>query len=121
MSPTEIIDLASSSKNPYLFIASVNRFLRQHLRGDLPIGSTPISMDASSSAYQILSYFLLDEDLAQRTNLIGGDGDTIQDLYTSLIEPLSSFLQKEFHPPLGSVVPTRITRKLIKRVYMPLV
>jgi hypothetical protein len=29
-------------------------------------------MDASSSAYQIMSDFLLDEDLAQRANLIGG-------------------------------------------------
>jgi len=121
VTPTEIIDLASESKSPFLFIASVNRFLRQHLRGDLPIDSTPISMDASSSAYQILSYFLLDEDLAQRTNLIGGDGDTIQDLYTSLIDPLSAYLQKGLTPPLGEVVSTRITRKLIKRVYMPLV
>jgi DNA-directed RNA polymerase len=78
-------------------------------------------MDASSSAYQIMSDSLLDEDLAQRTNLIGGDGDTIQDLYTSLISPLSAYLKEELKPPLGEVIPTRITRELIKRVYMPLV
>jgi hypothetical protein len=29
-----------------------------------------ISMDASDSAYQIMSYFLLNEELARKTNLI---------------------------------------------------
>jgi DNA-directed RNA polymerase len=122
VSPATIIDLASKSLNPFLFIANVIRLKRLHI-GDSKktIGSIPISMDASSSAYQILSYFLLDEDLAERTNLIGGDGDTIKDLYASLIEPLSSYLEEKLTTPLNSVVPTRITRKLIKQVYMPMV
>jgi len=121
VSPGTIIDLASKSKNPFLFIAHVIRLKRLHIGGNEPMGSIPISMDASSSAYQILSYFLLNEDLAERTNLIGGDGEKIQDLYTSLIEPLSEYLKGKLSEPLREVVPKRITRKLIKKVYMPMV
>jgi hypothetical protein len=118
VSPTEIINLAESSKNPFLFMAaSIIRLQRYHISGELKqIDEIPIT---SSSAYQIMSFFLLDEDLAQRTNLIKGDGETIQDLYTSLIEPLSAFLKSDLKTPLGEVVASRLTRKLRKKVYMP--
>jgi len=122
VSQTEIMNLAAEAKNPYQFIASALRFQRLQISGQLQsVEEIPIGMDAESSAYQIISLFLLDEDLAKRTNLIGGDGDTIQDLYTSLIEPLSSFLKEELKQSLGSVVASRLTRKLIKKIYMPLV
>jgi len=46
----------------------------------------PISMDASSSAYQIMSYLLLKNDLAERTNLIRRKSkEKIFDLYSSLM------------------------------------
>jgi len=66
-----------------------------------------------------MSFLLLDEDFARRTNLIGGDGDTILDLYTSLIDPLASFLKENLNEPLGEVVAEKLSRKLIKSVYMP--
>jgi DNA-directed RNA polymerase len=117
---TELLNLAASAKNPFLFIASVLRFKRVLLSGDIKaLDEIPVSMDASSSAYQIMSFLLLDEDFARRTNLIGGDGDTILDLYTSLIDPLASFLKENLNEPLGEVVAEKLSRKLIKSVYMP--
>lgn len=90
------------------------------LSGDIKaLDEIPVSMDASSSAYQIMSFLLLDEDFARRTNLIGGDGDTILDLYTSLIDPLASFLKENLNEPLGEVVAEKLSRKLLKSVYMP--
>lgn len=47
-------------------------------------------MDASSSVYQIM---LLDKNLAMRTNLLGGNSDSVNDLYSSLIGELKDFLK----------------------------
>jgi hypothetical protein len=45
-------------------------------------------MDASSSAYQIMSYLLLHEDLGMRTNLLlasVGSEHLLRDLYQDLL------------------------------------
>lgn len=116
ISQTEIIQLAAEAKNPFLFIVHALRFQRLYKsRQFADVADIPISMDASSSAYQIISFFLLDKDIAQRTNLLGGgDGDTIHDLYSSLISPLSSYLKENLDEPLGKLVAESLTRKLIK-------
>jgi DNA-directed RNA polymerase len=123
ISHKEIMKLAATAKNPFLFIVHALRFQRLYRsRLFVNVADIPISMDASSSAYQIISFFLLDQDLAQRTNFIGGgDGDTIHDLYSSLIEPLSSYLKENLEKPLGELVASSLTRKLIKKVFMPMV
>ena len=65
----EIGKLAKGAKNPFQFIACL-----MHLCGwslsELTYSSLPISMDASSSAYKIMSYLLLDLALASRTHLV---------------------------------------------------
>lgn len=55
----KIIELAGEAKNPFQFIYNVFRY-RNISESPLFIES-PKRMDASSSAYQIMSYFLLDK------------------------------------------------------------
>jgi len=57
---TELLNLAASAKNPFLFIASVLRFvcyvIINYMVGDIKaLDEIPVSMDASSSAYHIKS------------------------------------------------------------------
>lgn len=79
-------------------------------------------MDASSSAYHIMSYFLVNEDLARRsTNLISDGGDTVRDLYTGLLDSFQFNIDKYLDSGLASVVKDQLTRKLINSIYMPLV
>lgn len=60
-----LLNLAASAKNPFLFIASVLRFKRVLFSGDIKaLDEITVSMDASSSAYQIMSFLLLDESEA---------------------------------------------------------
>jgi hypothetical protein len=53
-----------------------------------------ITQDASASAYQIMSFFLLDVVLAKRKNIIPSDDDEekvkIQDVYAYMLEAKSS-------------------------------
>lgn len=76
--------------------------------------------DASSSAYQIMSYFLLDVDLAKRTNLIP-TGEKIQDIFSFLLEELKQFLQTNLGTATSTIVCSRLTRKLVKAIFMPLI
>ena len=67
---SEFVKLALGAKNPFQIMEHL-----MHLcgwsRSELTDRSLPISMDASSSAYQIMSYFLLNVELgAKRTNLL---------------------------------------------------
>ncbi|GER39104.1 DNA-directed RNA polymerase [Striga asiatica] len=52
----------------------------------------PINQDASSSAYQIMSYFLLNEEMAMRTNLLPSPDGRIQDLYACMLEDIKPYL-----------------------------
>jgi hypothetical protein len=56
-------------------------------------------MDASSSAYQLMSFMLFHVELAVQTNLIKWTKSRHKhDLYTTLLEELSSAIHKEFDP-----------------------
>lgn len=44
----------------------------------------PITQDASASAYQIVLYLLLNEELAMRTNLIKSPYNKIISIYTDI-------------------------------------
>ncbi|KAL8146230.1 hypothetical protein AgCh_004102 [Apium graveolens] len=58
----------------------------------------PITQDASTSAYQLMSYFLLDKVLALQTNLIALDKkeDYIHDLYDYLLADLKASIVKDY-------------------------
>ena len=61
------IVFAREAKRPFQFLANMVSITSNKLN---VIKSIPITQDASASAYQIMSYFLLDETMAKRTNLI---------------------------------------------------
>ncbi|KAF9662982.1 hypothetical protein SADUNF_Sadunf18G0111000 [Salix dunnii] len=63
------------AKRPFQFLSNIIGFKTNVFT------SIPIIQDASASAYQIMSYFLLDENLAKRTNLIPSLDGNIQDIY----------------------------------------
>lgn len=106
------------AKRPYQFLANIIALSSQ--KWDL-IARIPITQDASASAYQIMSYFLLDETLAKRTNLIPSSDGKIQDVYSFLLEELKEFMKKELDNNLSRVVCEIFTRKIVKSIFMPII
>ena len=107
----EFIKFASESKDPFLFISM---FLHSHINADYSIYTKiPISMDASSSAYQIMSYLLLNKDLAKRTNWISIS--SIQDLYGSLLDDIKSELRSSLDKDIADIACKHLTRALVKK------
>ena len=66
---------------------------------DVELSQLPISQDASASAYQIMSYLLLNEEMAIRTNLIAHPSGQIQDVYTAILQDLQEYLHERIHHP----------------------
>jgi len=66
---TYIIKTAVKAKDPFQFICKTLLLYYENLTC-MKISNVPITQDASASAYQIMSYFLLDQELAVHTNLI---------------------------------------------------
>lgn len=80
-SDESLISFDKDARDPYQFIAKVLCTDRvQELNG------IPITQDAADSAYQIMSYFLLNEEMARRTNLIPSPDGQIQDVYMNLLK-----------------------------------
>ena len=80
--------------------------------------TTPIVQDASASAYQIMSYFLLDETMAERTNLISNKDNKINYVYSFILEDLLKFLKVELDKDLSSIVCKYLTRKIVKSLFI---
>lgn len=70
----------------------------------------PVTLHASSSAYQIVSYLLLDVDLAMRMSLIPSEDDQIFDVCSLFNEERQPLKQKQKDPTLST---SRLTRKLV--------
>lgn len=81
----------------------------------------PVSQDASASAYQIMSYLLLNEKIGMRTNLLPSSDGQIQDLYKCLLEELKEFLLKRLDRNKYTIIESKLTRKLVKVLFMPLI
>lgn len=85
--------------------------------------SVPITQDASASAYQIMSYYLLDATMAMRTNLIKlPNDDIIEDIYEDFLDELRSYLKDSLssNPSLLKVTDV-LTRKIVKGLFMPMI
>jgi hypothetical protein len=54
----------------------------------------PITQDASASAYQIVLYLLLNEELAMRTNLIKSPDKKRNSIYTDIKSSSMNILKK---------------------------
>jgi DNA-directed RNA polymerase len=86
----------------------------------------PVTQDASASAYQIMSYLLLNKQMAMLTNLIPSPSGEIQDLYVYLREELRFYLREnrdilDIQSYKFEIVESQLTRKLVKTLFMPLI
>lgn len=116
--PGALIQFAAGASDPFQFMSKV-----------LSMGSVipyelcqqPMSQDASASAYQIISYLLLNIEMAKLTNLIPTDEGFIQDMYKTLLEELRLFLKDQFSDNMMAIINEFMSRKLVKSIFMPLV
>nr|GFA57098.1 hypothetical protein [Tanacetum cinerariifolium] len=80
------VNLAKNAKDPFQFLSSVIPILSQ---GDPSLMyNSPITKDASASAFQIISFLLLDEKMARLTNLIPDENGILQENPRNLKENL---------------------------------
>lgn len=116
----DLIKYASLGKKPFQLIASSIPFIQ-----DCPelISNLPITQDASASAYQIMSFFLLDRDMAIYTNLIPTGNDEIQDIYTNMLYNLQKYIQYKTYldDSLKDLLCKLLNRKLVKEIFMPII
>ena len=115
-SNARLISFATQADDPFQFISKVVSY-----REGIDVRKIPVTQDASASAYQIMSYLLLNTEMARRTNLIPSPEKEIQDLYLSLQNELQNFLQERLDNNKYVIIESRLTRKLIKRLFMPLI
>lgn len=85
------------------------------------LNKVPVTQDASASAYQIMSYLLLNAELGRRTNLLPSPEKEIQDIYISLKDEFQEFLNSRLDNKKFAIIESRLTRKLIKQLFMPLI
>jgi len=110
--------LAQGAKRPCQFIANLLG-IRSYPEWD--VANIPITQDASASAYQIMSYFLLDEPMAKNTNLIQSKEGKILDIYSIMLKDLKEFMKDELDTNLSKVVIANLTRKIVKGIFMPII
>nr|QKQ14700.1 DNA-dependent RNA polymerase [Zygnema circumcarinatum] len=80
----------------------------------------PISSDASSSAYQFMSYLTCDVLLAEQTNLIASGTGEFRDLYSEFADWLATkVLNSNSRLPGGLSISDLANRKLMKMALMP--
>lgn len=120
----KVIEDARDARRPFQFLAHFigYKYAYANLKARSILASFPITQDASASAYQIMSYFMLDNTMAKRTNLIPSVDDEIQDVYTFFLEELKEFMIAELeNKNLSTIVCELLTRKLVKGIFMPLI
>ncbi|KVF21783.1 uncharacterized protein LOC112505269 [Cynara cardunculus var. scolymus] len=119
-SPISLINYASGAKRPFQFLSNI--VLMELSKDNDSKMCIPITHDASASAYQIMSYFLMDECIARRTNLIPSENGEIQDLYLCILNELKPFIQNELcDSNLSVLICSSITRKMVKGIFMPII
>ncbi|KAL0295878.1 UNVERIFIED_CONTAM: putative DNA-directed RNA polymerase [Sesamum calycinum] len=109
-SDQSLICFAKSASDPFQFIAKVlsKDDVQEYDR-------IPISQDAAASAYQIMSYLLLNEEMARRTNLIPHTDGKIQDVYTCILKDLKTYLYHQINDKSKiDIIESKLDRKLIR-------
>lgn len=117
-SDKSLIQLAAQASDPFLFLSKI-----LSLEDVINYHKIPVSQDASASAYQIMSYLLLNLGIGRKPNLIPSSVGKIQDMYMSLMEDLKIFLKDRLNDSMynSQLILSLITRKLVKSLFMPLV
>lgn len=87
----ESVSDAKEAKRPFQYASYMLYAIYYEVNNESPPAMSlfkelPITQDASASAYQIISYFLMDESLAIRTNLMPSLDGEIQDIYSYFLE-----------------------------------
>lgn len=116
-SDESLISFVKDASDPFQFIAKAlcNDGVQEYRR-------IPITQDAAASAYQIMSYLLLNEEMARRTNLLPHPDGKIQDVYAYLLQDLKAFMHHRINDKLKmEIIESKLDRKLIKRLFMPLI
>lgn len=123
ISDKSIINLAQQASDPFQFIAKVlsNERVIDHKDRMKGLKKVPVTQDASASAYQIMSYLLLNEEMGMRTNLLPSPDGKIQDLYLYLKDELNVFLQERLEKNKYAIIESKLTRNLVKLLFMPLI
>lgn len=121
-SDESLINSALQASDPFQFIAKVISCDRvsdqERIRG---LNRVPVTQDASASAYQIMSYMLLNKEMGIRTNLLPSPEGQIQDFYMFLKDELQVFLHSRLDTNKYAILESRLTRKLVKVLFMPLI
>lgn len=112
---SNLIEMSAKAKRPFQFMSHTLCIMSYEFH------YIPIVQDASASAYQIMSYFLLDVKIGISTNLISNREGKRKDIYTTFLEELLDFFDNEFTEPLLSIVKDLFTREVVKGIYMPLI
>jgi DNA-directed RNA polymerase len=119
-----VFDYAQHAKKPFQFLASC----QAALCGDIyTMKHIPITQDASASAYQILSYFLVDGKMGYYTNILTGlrteENAKIHDIYENMLAELIKYVDNlpDCDPSVVSVIKNSFDRNTIKQIYMPLI
>lgn len=74
------------------------------------LSKVPITQDASASAYQIMGYFLLDQDVSRQTPSKDG---LIQDVYASLKDSVLIYLSRSPEcQPMFPVIQSILDRQI---------
>jgi len=111
------INFAKGASDPFQFMAKA-----LCNDGGFEYNRIPITQDATASAYQIMSYLLLNEEMAKRTNLIPHPSGKIQDVYTHILRDFKEFLNSRFNDKFKrEIIESKLNRKLIKSLFMPLI
>ncbi|KAJ8566025.1 hypothetical protein K7X08_008601 [Anisodus acutangulus] len=112
----EFLQIAREARHPFQLIAPEIALVLEKWEG------FPVTKDASASAFQIMSYFLLDEDLANSANLLPFKDNKIQDIYTNIFSELKDYLVRELgNNSLSLIVIRRMDRKMVKSIFMPMI
>ncbi|KAK4344955.1 hypothetical protein RND71_035131 [Anisodus tanguticus] len=112
----EFLQIAREARHPFQFIAAKIALVLEKWEG------FPVTKDASASAFRIMSYFLLDEDMAKSTNLLPSKDNKIQDIYTNILSELKDYLVRELgNNSLSLIVIRRMDQKLVKSIFMPMI
>lgn len=113
-----LANLARKARHPFQFLSSV---ITLKNRDSDKIARTPIHLDASASAYQMLSYLLGNITMARNTNLIS-ENNKINNIYEIIDSDFKKYIERKY----GEHIITRYVcslfdRDIIKNIFMPIV
>lgn len=118
-SADQLIQISAKAKHPFQFLSG---FLPLLCKNFDSLECMPITQDASASAYQIVSYFLLDEVMAGNTNLIQSPNGEIEDIYALILSELKPYMSKKLgDSDIYGILDEGFDRKMVKQIFMPMI